>query len=72
MEQKKLNGQRNQCPTCEQYFTRNSVFDKHRTGSFAKEQRRCLSEPEMLDLGMYKGEDGFWRGSRMPEDAVSY
>jgi hypothetical protein len=69
---KKLNGQRNQCPTCGEYFTRNSVFDKHRTGNFVPPQRRCLSPAEMVSKGMFLGNDGFWRGQVAPENAVSY
>lgn len=68
---KKLTGQRNQCPTCGEYFTRNSVFDKHRTGTFAPPARRCLTVPEMEAAGMFLGADGFWRGSRYDENAVS-
>ena len=68
---KRLNGQRNQCPTCNEYFTRNSVFDKHREGSFKDGTRRCLSTPEMMAIGMWEGPDGFWRGAKMPDNAIS-
>lgn len=52
---KKLNGNRNQCPTCGQYFNSNGV------------DRRCMVTSEMLEEGMILGEDEFWRGSAMPE-----
>lgn len=58
-----LRGQRNQCPSCGLLFTRNSVFDKHRTGAFGK-NRRCRTQEEMDAEGMFLGSDGFWRGSR--------
>lgn len=61
-----LRGERNQCPTCGELFTRTSVFDKHRTGKFGV-SRRCLTPDEMEARGMFRGEDQFWRGSRMPE-----
>lgn len=65
----RLTGQRNKCPTCGLFFNSNYAFDKHRTGKFGneKEPRRCMSEDEMLTHGMVKGDDGFWRGSAMPE-----
>jgi hypothetical protein len=69
---KKLNGERNQCPTCGEYFTRNSVFDKHRTGDYVPASRRCLGAAEMEAKGMFLGADGFWRGAKAPENAVSY
>ena len=73
MLRKKLNGERNQCSACGEYFTRNSVFDKHRTGAFTPPERRCLSVAEMEEKGMFKGADGFWRGKRYEwsEDADS-
>lgn len=64
----RLTGQRNQCPTCMKYFNSNAAFDKHRIGSFSKHTRRCMTTDEMLDAGMVLREDGFWRGSVMPED----
>lgn len=63
----KLNGQRNQCPTCNLYFNSNGAFDKHRIGSFAKGERRCMTVDEMLADGMVLPEDGFWVGSLMPQ-----
>ena len=58
----KLTGDRNQCPTCGQLFKSTHAFEKHRTGEFGKD-RRCRTEEEMSAKGMFKGDDGFWRGS---------
>lgn len=62
----RLSGDRNQCPSCNEYFNRTSVFEKHRTGRFGID-RRCLTTVEMERAGMFKAADGFWRGARMPE-----
>lgn len=55
----KLTGQRNQCPTCAEYFNSNAAFDKHRTGAFGVD-RRCMTVDEMTAKGMSKGASGFW------------
>lgn len=57
---KKLTGQRNQCPSCLEYFNSNTGFDGHRTGSHEKQQRRCLSVAEIEAKGMKHNADGFW------------
>ena len=64
----KLTGQRNQCPTCGEYFNSNAAFDKHRVGPHKFNQRRCMTKEEMAGAGMVLREDGFWRGSVMPEN----
>lgn len=68
---KKLTGDRNQCPTCGEFFNSSSAFDKHRTGPFGKAstpaQRRCLSVEEMRALGMMKNDAGFWIEKRMSD-----
>jgi hypothetical protein len=53
-----LTGQRNQCPTCGEYFNSNTAFDKHRSGPFT--DRRCISAQEMMDKGMSLNASGFW------------
>lgn len=63
---KKLNGDRNQCQGCQEYFNSSHAFDKHRTGEHGVD-RRCLTQDEMTAKGMFCGDDGFWRGSAMPE-----
>ncbi len=56
---RKLSGQRNQCPTCLEYFNSNAAFDKHRTGKFG-EDRRCMTVEEMQAKGMCKNMADFW------------
>lgn len=67
---KRLSGDRNQCPSCHLYFNSTSAFDKHRTGDFSG-QRTCLTEQEMAQRGMVVRDDGFWRGTAMPEHAMA-
>ena len=59
---KKLRGDRCQCTACGEYFNRTSVFDKHRIGDYG--MRRCRTPDVMIAIGMFLGNDGFWRGSR--------
>jgi hypothetical protein len=63
-----LRGDRNQCPTCGAYFNSTAAFERHRVGAIHDGSRRCLSEAEMTARGMVLREDGFWRGSAMPEN----
>jgi hypothetical protein len=63
---KQLNGARNQCPTCREYFNSNGAFDKHRTGSHGL-NRRCRTPEEMQSKGMVLRKDGFWVAEPMPE-----
>lgn len=62
----KLNGDRNQCPSCGEYFNSSSAFEKHRTGEFGK-SRRCKTLEEMLANGMAKNSSGFWVGALNPK-----
>ena len=64
---KQLNGARNQCQTCKEYFNSNRAFDKHRTGAYGL-NRRCLSPEEMQSKGMVLRKDGFWITKPMPEN----
>lgn len=57
---KKLGGQRNQCPSCLEYFNTNAGFDAHRTGSHTNQQRRCLSVEEIEGKGLKLNVNGFW------------
>ena len=61
----KLTGQRNQCPTCAEFFNSTAAFDKHRTGHFGRD-RRCMTADEMRARGMVRREDGFWRSAENP------
>lgn len=57
----KLSGDKNQCPTCHQYFNSTKAFDLHRTGQFGLSgDRRCLSTSQMESIGMRLGASGFW------------
>ena len=55
-----LRGQRNCCPTCGSLFNSTYAFDKHRTGSYAEDNRRCMTAAEMRANGMAKNQAGFW------------
>lgn len=63
---KKLTGNRNQCPSCHEYFNSLGAFDRHRTGYFGK-NRQCRTTEGMLGAGMVKNADGFWITGLMPE-----
>lgn len=57
----KLSGDRNQCPTCQEYFNSSSSFDYHRVGGYSPlNTRTCLTPSEMTSRGMSKNKDGFW------------
>ena len=60
---KPLKGDRNQCPSCKEYFNSSFAFQKHRVGEFGKD-RRCRTVEEMLLIGMDQKPDGFWVGSK--------
>jgi hypothetical protein len=66
----KLNGARNQCPTCREYFNSNGAFDKHRTGPHGV-YRRCRTPEEMQEKGMSLRKDGFWIADSMSADLVA-
>ncbi|QBE66829.1 hypothetical protein [Pseudoduganella lutea] len=66
---KQLNGDRNQCPGCGEYFNSSFAFDKHRTGDFGT-NRRCLTVPEMESKKMAKNTAGFWVSEKMPQDRI--
>lgn len=60
-----LRGDRNQCPTCGEYFNSSAAFDKHRTGRIGVD-RRCMTTEEMRERGMVLRDDGFWRSAENP------
>ena len=66
MQKLTLRGQRNQCPTCREYFNSNYAFDFHRTGDFGKKTRRCLTVGEMTEKGMFRSEPGWWYSKAYP------
>ena len=55
-----LRGDRNQCPTCQEYFNSSTTFDQHRVGSFEPDTRRCLTVAEMQVKNFGKTNDDFW------------
>jgi hypothetical protein len=55
----KLSGTRNQCRSCNEYFSSNESFDMHRIGEHGKD-RRCATPEEMLIKKMVKSQRGFW------------
>lgn len=63
-DEKQLRGDRNQCPTCCEYFNSSAAFEKHRAGEFTA--RRCLTAEEMVGKGMDKNDAGFWITAKNP------
>ena len=63
---KLLNGQRNQCQSCKEYFNSVGAFEKHRTGKHGV-SRRCRTPEELLALGCSLNKDGFWITMKRPE-----
>ena len=48
------------CIGCDKVFGSLWAFDKHRTGKFDFDTRRCLTAEELKKLGFTK-KDGVWR-----------
>lgn len=63
----KLRGNQCMCVGCGEIFSRASSFDKHRTGDFARRERRCLSPDEMISRKMTRNARGVWIGEQMTE-----
>lgn len=55
-----LTGDRNQCPTCGEYFNSTLAFDTHRVGRHVGNQRTCLTVPQMRAGSMALNAAGFW------------
>lgn len=64
----KLTGHRCKCAGCGNYFSRASVFDKHRTGPYT--DRRCMTDLEMTEAGL-RAIDGIWKGQPRSDDSGS-
>ena len=64
----KLTGSRCQCTVCGEYFSRVSLFDKHRYGPHTLDgkQRKCKTRDEMLAMGWRHHVGGFWTGQALP------
>ena len=48
------------CRKCGLVFGGIVSFDMHRVGSHSKNERRCLSDEEMLRVGLRIGSKGVW------------
>lgn len=69
---RELKGDRNQCPSCGEFFNSTSAFEKHRKSSGwfigipTKEAKalgyphRCLTVKEMQSEGMQKNSTTYW------------
>lgn len=60
----KLTGARCQCTACDEYFTSERAFDRHRMGEYAKPghwqgTRRCMTQAEMDKAGFERNAKGF-------------
>ena len=64
---RRLRGDRNQCPTCQQYFNSSKAFEQHRAGLF-NGTRSCLTVVEMLGKDFGKTKDDYWLCPVSPED----
>jgi hypothetical protein len=49
------------CAACHQSFRSLGGFDKHRTGRYQPNERRCLTPDEMTARGWVQGDSGMWR-----------
>lgn len=48
------------CAVCHLTFTGTTAGDKHRTGSYWPDERRCLTDEEMREKGMAQNSRGHW------------
>lgn len=65
MSRPRLTGNRCECPTCGELFSRTRAFDRHRIGAYAKpgewkDSRRCLTPEEMTARGWQRNAAGAW------------
>jgi hypothetical protein len=71
-----LTGDRNQCPSCREYFNSTAAFDAHRVGPFGSPtgepaRRRCLRIDEMIAKGMARNRAGFWVKHPLPAAGIA-
>lgn len=69
---KKLNGGHCQCSACNELFNSVHAFDKHRTGAYTPDTRRCLSVNEMETNGMTKNAGGWWITGHRPASPQNF
>ena len=55
----KLTEHRCQCAGCGEYFNSVLAFEKHRTGSHRRDERRCRTPTEMRAAGMGQNTGGW-------------
>ncbi len=65
MTRPRLTGNRCECPTCGELFSRTRAFDRHRIGSYAKpgeyqHTRGCMTPEEMTARGWQRNAAGAW------------
>ena len=65
MNKPKLTGKRCKCPSCGEYFSTVSNFDKHRKGSHADNDRHCVSPDS---VGLEQNGRGLWAMPGTPRD----
>jgi len=51
---------------CGLHFTSVHAFDKHRTGTYQPNERRCMTTEEMLEAGMVLNRHGYWVSAKNP------
>lgn len=65
----------NRCEACGKDFYSPDVFDRHRTGDYArpgerKGTRRCMTTQEMKAAGMLRSKQRLWLTEPMPAQAT--
>lgn len=55
---------RNQCPSCGEFFSSSYAFDAHRIGAFSN--RRCMTLAEMVGKGMLRNSNFWWVSEANP------
>ena len=67
-----LSGDRNQCPTCGDFFASTYAFDKHRYGKFGGngKHRKCLTAVEMTEQGFARNEWYYWVSQKNPKHLI--
>lgn len=69
-ERRELKGDRNQCPSCGEFFNSTAAFGKHLHGQVATPERRCMSVGEMVASRMAQNSGGWWVTALMPTDVL--
>ena len=65
-----LRGDRCRFTACGLAFTSTNAFDKHRTGTFAPNERRCRTEAELRARGFEPNDLGYWRVPMTPSQVA--